>query len=773
MAYSAGNLELQLTAISSQAVSSLDTVINKLSSLSSVLKSVTTTDMKWINSFGTKMKNLSKKMTDLDWSGIDAGFNRLTVSITPFIDKVATAENSLRALNETLTKVSGKKLTNLSNSARKGGFGGFNFKKLFNVGVALRFGRAVERIVQYGVDFTETLNLWQVSMRENLDQADEFIKKMNRAYGISQTTLMNAQATFKNMIGSLGNISDTVAYQLSESILQMATDFSSLYNVTFENAITKFQAALAGQVRPIRSGSGYDITENTLFQLYQELGGTKTQRQLNRTEKQLLAIYAVFQQMQRSGAVGDLSKTLDNFANQSRIMTENFKELATYTGLFFQDLLQSWGVLKYINAGIIFLTEIMKALTNYKAPNFLDDMFESVTDTNDEVDKLQGKLLDFDKFRALDSSTGLGGSLAIDEKLVNALSDYQSILNDVDNEARKLAESWLLAIGFTKDENGEFTITKDRLDEIKSTVEGITLAIGAIVAYNLGSTLVSLVNKIGLLTKSMSLLNSILVGSLVFTIVKLVDAVRNGDEQAQALYGTITGLLIGAIIALNWELIKTKAIQIGAFFRKIGNVLSTILTPSLAKATTGAKLLNTTISKTNIVFGAMAGVLSFIIFDGLLSSMGEDARKVVAPILAVVGAVAALTAAFMAMQGVMTWGTALPILLASVGAAVAGVKAMLSPEQFAVGASDIDGGTLFVAGEAGRTEAVYTGANGKANVANVSQMEEAFYNALIRYGRENRGTNTPITVNIDGKPVFNSVRGVANSMGLDFARKSY
>lgn len=765
MAYKAGNLELQLTALSSGAVSSLDTVIAKLRSLSSVLKSVTTTDMKWINSFGTKMKNLSKKLTDIDWSSVDSGFNRLTVAITPFINKVNSAQASLTALYGVLQKVSGKKFGNIMNVANGGGKsskggGLLNFGKVAAVFYMFRrIGQSVANIVQYGTDFTETLNLWQVAMRDNLDQADEFIQKMNKAYSISQKTLMNAQAIFKNMIGSLGQISETVAYQLSESILQMALDYSSLYNVTFENAITKFQAALAGQVRPIRSVSGYDITETTLYQVYQQLGGTKTMRQLNRTEKQLLSIYAIFQQMQRSGAVGDLSKTLDNFANQSRMMNENFKELKTYVGLFLQDLLQSWGVLKYINAGLIFLTEIVKALTNYKAPNFLEDMFESTTDENNALDELQGKLLDFDKFRALDSGT-TSSQLAIDQTILKAVSDYQSILEDVNNEARELATKWLKDIGiWTVDENGELKVNKTRLDDIKSTIDGIVIAVGTLMAFNLGATIVNLTKKLTGLTSATAYLNMVLVGGIIFSFVKMIKSFEDGNTAAGMLAMVGLAACITAFGLLNAKMLATMKINISAFLSKVSQSL---------------QFLTKSVSGLNIAFSATLGVLTFIVVDGLLNSLGEDARRVVAPIFAVVGAVAALTAAFLAMQGVLTWGTALPILLASVGAAVAGVKAMLAPEMFAIGASDIDGGTLFVAGEAGKTETVYTGANGKTNVANIQQMREANYQGTMsalqdwwKYAKQ----DMPQFREVSQSGLYTAVDNAAKLQGKGFAKR--
>lgn len=724
MAYKAGNLELELTALSSSAVSSLDTVITKLSSLSTVLQSVTKDDMKWINSFGTKMKNLSKKMNEIDWSGVDSGFNRLTVSITPFIDKVNSAQASLTAMYGVLQKVSGKKFGSIMNVASGGGGSSKRASKFFNFGklaacvyMALRMGRAVQNIVQYGTDFTETLNLWQVAMRDNLDQAGEFIKKMNRAYGISQKTLMNAQATFKNMIGSLGNISDTVAYQLSESILQMATDFSSLYNVTFENAITKFQAALAGQVRPIRSGSGYDITENTLYQVYQTLGGTKTQRQLNRTEKQLLAIYAVFQQMQRSGAVGDLSKTLDNFANQSRMMSENFKELKTYVGLFFQDLLQSWGVLKYINAGLIFLTEIVKALTNYKAPNFIEDMFESTVAENEAVDELQGKLLDFDKFRALDSSEGIGSALAIDQSILKAVSDYQSILDNVKNEAREIATRWLIALGFTKDTNGELKIADENLQGLVKYFEAIKNMLSPLVSF-IWDTL-----------------------KLIFPIVtNLLTTIGEALNPYSRIFNQLL-LVEKNIVNALLPIVNIIADALG------------MLTPILDIVNAITFVISTVLS------GALEGV--FYVLTIVIAPL-EFILKVIETIVHTLGTL-------------FTWnwkglGNKLSNIWSNWRTSdyATNVSKFEYP-KYSLDASNIDTDTMSRASAIGGTPTVYSNLGSNGNNNNTQQMKSAFYQALVEYG-SSHNDDRPIVVYLDGEKVYQNTTAHAKRRGEKWSR---
>lgn len=745
MSYTAGNLDVVLTGLDKNASNTIDNVSNSLKTLSTSLQVITKNSLKGFNSFVkaiknfsqidvvnfgnkakdisstvlklansfnslssntvgnlkviantfrsfssiSKIENLDKVFDNMDFNKVANGFNKLTTAITPFIDKIITAESSLQSLNSILTKISGKKLsslTNFTNNTNVSNIGllGKLGKRLFTLAMAKRLGQALANIVQAGTDFTETLNLWQVAMRGNLDLADEFIKKMNKAYGISQNTLMNAQATFKNMIGSLGQISDSVSYQLSESILQMALDFSSLYNVTFESAITKFEAMLAGQVRPIRSKSGLDITETTLYQMYQQIGGTKTMRQLNITEKRLLSILSVYEQMSRAGAVGDLAKTLDNFANQSRMLSENFKELKTYVGLFFQDLLQSWGVLKYINAGLIFLTEIVKGLVNYKTPNFIEGMFESTEAENEALDELQGKLLDFDKFRALDTSATTGG-IAIDQTILNSLKEYQSILDNVNNGARELATKWLKDINLlTEDANGNLVINEQKLSNIKRVLEAIVLELGAIVGY-LG----------------------------VLSIVALVKKIT-----------TLTGAVSGLRIAL----------------------------------------------------AGVALALGYILVDLLLSNLGDKAKEIVAPIAMLTGAIMGLVGAILALNAVTSIGKTIASMtaLAGVGVFIAGLKTQIqsnSIPSYAVGASDIDSGTVFRAGEGGKTEMVYSGSNGKTNVANVKQMKMAFYQALEEYGANHKNDdNQPIVITLDGEVVYKNTTAHAKRRGEHWSK---
>lgn len=692
-------------------------------------------------------------------NGYNAGDLNITIQTisTETIKSLDAVIERLSLIEKGLGGIKGSSYIRKSAKTPKSSGSGFGFAKLgISLHLMRRMGRFMANLVQAGSDYNETLNLWQVAMRNNLDVADQFVSKMQKAYGISTKTLMNAQAIFKNMIGSLGQISDATAYALSEALVQMSADFASLYNVKIEQAFEKMQSMLAGQVRPIRS-AGLDMTETTLFMFYQQLGGTKTMRQLNRTEKQLLSILAVYEQMGKAGALGDMTKTLNQFANQSRMMTEYWAELKTWTGLVLKDLIDQSGALIYINAALITMTEVVKAIAKSRGlgdENFLTGMFETAEATNDAVDELQGKLLDFDKFRSLEGASA--SPLAIDEKLLQAISGYSSKIDQAENKAQQLAETWTK---FWLTDEG--TLTEDA-ERVLGILEGLVKFTTILIGLKVGGWLLGFVKGITSLTIASKGLNTILLAGVIYVIWEAIDAFREGDTVAGIIAITIGVALVGALVAFKLAQNKAAlATQMATFAIENQNILA---------ATHAITMNKSALSIKSVGIALLAMVASYGVASLVIDQFEGSGKKIASWAFIVVGAITAVTAAILAMNSVISWGTALPVLLAGVGAAIAGVQGLMPKvEMHAMGASDIDGGTLFVAGEMGKTEAVYTGSNGKTNVANVRQMEQAFYNALSRHSREGNGTIVVQTY-LDGEKVYENTTARAKSRGNVWAK---
>ena len=693
MAYSAGNLNVTIQAISKNTIKSLDEVLLRLNKISPVLQQIT---------------------------GISIPTSR------------------------------GRR----SSSTRNGG--GLS---LFSIGKwgaiihsARRLAQMTSKMVQNGVDYTETLNLWSVTMRENLGLASQFVDKMNKAYGVSEQTLMNTQAIFKNMIGSLGQITDDVAYRLSESVTLLALDFASLYNVEIESAFEKFQAMLAGQVRPIRSAGGLDITETTLYQFYQEIGGTKTMRQLNRTEKQLLSILAVYKQMGTAGALGDMSKTLGNFANQSRMLAENFKTVATWFGTILEYSINESGLLVTINAHLIAIGEILKAIATgmgaTKDDNAMTPLFETAEATNDEIDKLQGKLLDFDKFRALSGTENQATS--VDTKLLEALTGYSSVIDMANNKAQELAKTWIENAGGVE---RLVEVFEDLFDILKS----LAITFVVIKGIKFANWLAEVGTKAIYTSNGFKLLSYAILTGAVYAIIKAVEAFENADYWGGILYSTIGVALVGAFIMLNKQILITTGSKILAFFQT--------LQLQGALATTVMQKLQVVMSYLGVA--VMACATSFLLFDSIIGGLDGTSRRTVSIIAIIVGALGTLLGVILAIRGGLKGGLlGATIAGLGVGALLAGIKGMATKQASTIGTSTSsisvpDTSTVARASNMSTTTTYNTNAN---NTLNTQNMKTAVYQALVEYGKTGNSTQ-PIVVYLDGQKVYENTTAHAKKEG--------
>lgn len=622
--------------------------------------------------------------------------------------------------------------------------------------------RDLTGIIQKAVDYTETLNLWQVAMRGNKEEAEDFVMTMNKAYGIATQTLMEYQAIFRNMLSSLGGVSGDVSYALSEYLTQMAVDYASLYNVSIQRAMTTFQSVLSGQVRPIRSIAGYDITETTIYQLYQQLGGTKTMRQLSQTEKRLLRIYAVFQQMESSGAVGDLGKTMGSTANQFRMFTESAKELGTWLGIVFEPLIRDF--LPKLNAFVITLTNIVKAfarMQGIKPQEF--GVVESVQQLNEELDKTQGKLLSFDRFESLNSSSG-NNILGIDENLLAGLSQYESILSRVTGEAQSLAEQWSAI--FIDPETGKFT---EKTEKILNTLGDIAITIGVIIGFNLIKKLGMWGLKIIDVSNSFTVLNSVMKLGIIFSLYQMIDAFREGNTVMGIVYAFIMGSLVVAYTVMYIQKIKsakaslteatamtTQAVtmqqltlqmtmQLDAILLRLGaseKELDMIYALSQAETqNTAVRAKNTTAIKKQasafqlVSTAISSAVIGFTILDSVIGSLDGTARKTVSIISMVAGALATVLGIILAIKGGVKGGLiGASIAGLGVGALVAGIKGVATQSsdiQYRKNGGLIEDGRFELSGG----EIVGTFRDGKTVAYNnqqvVQTMQQSLYSAMI------------------------------------------
>lgn len=274
----------------------------------------------------SKIPKAMQAMEKLDVSKIGNVFSTLTTQIQPFLAQLREASADINNFSNILNKIGRIRNTNGLAGIKKeiSGIGKESDKtrkKLSNMLSAGKiyalynqvrhFGGSFGRMLNKAIDFTEIENYFSRAMGNMRKEAMKFQNQLSDMYGLAMPSMMQAQATFKNQLGSLGGLTDQMSYMLSERLTKMSLDYASLYNTSIEAATTKFQAALSKQVRPIRSQSGYDITQSVLGATMQEIGiNDRKIAQMGEMEKRLLIILTLQQQMARSAAMNDFARTI-------------------------------------------------------------------------------------------------------------------------------------------------------------------------------------------------------------------------------------------------------------------------------------------------------------------------------------------------------------------------------------------------------------------------------------------------------------------------------
>ncbi|MEG0553628.1 MAG: hypothetical protein RR533_08925 [Carnobacterium sp.] len=314
--------------------------VSSLTGLSSTLRTLMNSSSKFNISGIEQIKQIPrvmKQIEKLDLNKAENQFKGIANAIDPLLIKLRTSSSEMANLSTIVNSLSGKGRIKTGNSSNKlvselekakskvkdlGNESTKSSKKInqmFTVGsmiymfnMSKRIFSEIGNLLKKSIDFVEIENYFSRAMGNMRGEAMKFQNKMGDMFGMAMPDMMKMQATFKNMLGSLGGLSNEISYKLSETVTKMTLDFSSLYNTTIEAAATKFQAALSKQVRPIRSVSGYDITQNVLGGALQSIGIYDRQiGKLNELEKRLMIIITLQQQMARSGAMNDFARTIN------------------------------------------------------------------------------------------------------------------------------------------------------------------------------------------------------------------------------------------------------------------------------------------------------------------------------------------------------------------------------------------------------------------------------------------------------------------------------
>lgn len=402
-----------INALSGQkAVSSLDDVRSALMSASDAAQSAG-------KSFGNGQLSIEEYATAF-------------ASLPKEVQRAVTANAKLESSNTKLSKSYGVLGTGISSVTAKFGVYFSVFRRIANW---------MADWVTESNDYVENLNLFTVAMGDAAESAKEYAEKVQDALGIDPSEWMRNQGLFKQIVSGYGVASEN-ANLMSKNLTQLGYDISSFYNIDIEEAMTKLQSGIAGELEPLRR-LGYALDQATLQQVAYNNGVTKSISSMTQAEKAQLRYIAI---MEQSGnAMGDLSRTVQTPANAIRILQQQFTQLARSLGNLLIPMLQK--IIPILQAVVEVATEAVQrlaVLVGFEMPTIdysgLEGMESAAEDTTEAINELKNATLGIDELNILSSTTSSGSSTYGDLGLDLSQWDYD-FLSGVQEDADNLKET--------------------------------------------------------------------------------------------------------------------------------------------------------------------------------------------------------------------------------------------------------------------------------------------------------------------------------------------
>lgn len=327
----------QLAEINSAVNAIPDDPSGKLNNLASGLRPLAALGRAQLTSFISQLKKLPELITDLESADIDKfsdQMNDLASAIRPLADemnrvaagfsalpsRIRNAVSAIDAYNSTANKAT-------THSGRLGNA----FNRLFSLATVKRLGKLLGQAISKASEYTETLNLFAVSMGKYGEEAYNYAQKVSEIMGIDPAEWMQNQGVFNTIITGFGVAGDKAAV-MSKNLTQLGYDLASFYNIDFESAMQKVQSGISGELEPLRR-LGYDLSVARLEQERLNLGIEKSVSDMTQAEKSQLRYYTMMNQVTQ--VQGDMARTLENPANQLRVLKAEFEQAARSLGNLF------------------------------------------------------------------------------------------------------------------------------------------------------------------------------------------------------------------------------------------------------------------------------------------------------------------------------------------------------------------------------------------------------------------------------------------------------
>lgn len=270
-----------------------------------------------------------------------------------------------------------------------------------------------KQAVQTASDLQEVQNVVEVSFGSMSAEVDKFAENALKKFGLSKLSAKQFASTFMAMSNGMG-IAAEAGKNMSLNLTALAGDLASFRNVEQDVAFTALKSVFTGETETLKN-FGIVMTEANLEAYALSQGITKSYSAMSQAEK--VALRYSFVLNATKNAQGDFARTSNNWANQVRILKEQFKELAGIIGN---------GLLKVLQPLIILLNKVLGLAIS--VANSLSQAFggKKIKESSTSVSNMASGMSDIAS-GAEDTSSGLDSADKSAKKLKRTLAGFDQL----------------------------------------------------------------------------------------------------------------------------------------------------------------------------------------------------------------------------------------------------------------------------------------------------------------------------------------------------------
>ena len=389
----------------------------KMQSLVTALEPLGQLEKTNLSSYVTSLKKLPEtfaELNKLDMSAVTAKVQELATALKPLGDEMQKVANGFSAFPAKIQKLIAS-TDRLSTSNKRASDSYINlYAKIKMAAIAVKsIGSKIASWIKLSSDYTETMNLFTVSMGQYAKEAYDYAQTVSDAMGIDPAEWMQTQGILMTLAKGFGVAGDRAAV-MSQQLTQLGYDLSSFENITLERATMAIKSGFSGELEPLRN-LGYDLSQARLEATALALGIDKAVSSMTQAEKAELRYYAIMTQV--TDAHQDMSRTLDAPANQLRVMKAQLTLLGRTLGNFFIPLLNQ--LLPYAIACVKVLREALTLTMGWlgielsevdfgsgSLTSATEEIVTNLEDGQEEAKKLKSYMLGFDELNVLNTDDG-------------------------------------------------------------------------------------------------------------------------------------------------------------------------------------------------------------------------------------------------------------------------------------------------------------------------------------------------------------------------------